>query len=314
MKFQRPPPLLLTAAVLSIGISTNLHAADPQFCDTYAKTAVKQQIGNVAQSCAEKGSLWSPSYVTHSAWCAKATKDTALKQTEIRSNALGSCGADSRKINWNTLPDIPAVWDRLFAQMLEATKQDDVEAVKVMHANGVSINHNEGGNNGTMLYHAVDRQAEKTASYLLSQRASPSATTNGGGNALSKMLEDKNINYRMLGTLLKKGFDPNYGGQGRGDAAFPLLLAAKKNDYTAVQMMLSAGGNPNLKRDETPLLYAIGHRNMSMVKLLIQSGANPNLSNTRSPCLPLDKALKSGSRGVIDFLKSKGANTAPNCN
>jgi len=304
---------LLIALALFISSGTHLQAADARFCDNYAKTAVKQQIANVSQSCAERGKRWSPSYLGQKAWCMRVSKAVASKETEARNSALGSCGADTRKINWNTLPNIPSVWDRLFAQMLEATKKDDVVAVRVMHANGVSIRHDEGGNNGTILYHAVDNQAEKTAAYLLSQKANPRATTNGGGNALAKMIEDRKINYRMLGALLRGGFDPNYGGEGYSDSYFPLLLAAKKNDYTAVQMMLRAGGNPNLRKDSTPLLYAVENRNMSMVKLLIQSGANPNLSGAMSPCLPLDKARKSGSRGIIQFLESKRARSSRGC-
>ena len=313
MKFQSRTFQLLTTIGLSIGLSASLQAADARFCDNYAKTAVKQQIGNVSQDCAEKGSRWSSSYIGHKAWCMGASKANASKESEARSSALGSCGADSYKINWNTLPNIPTVWDKLFVEMLEATKKDDVEAVKTMLGNGVNIRHDYQAKDGTILYHAVDLQAEKTALYLLSQKANTKATSKGGANALSKMIEDKSINYRLLGALLKGGFDPNYAGQDTSDMAFPLLIATKKNDYAAVQMLLQAGANPNLKRTETPLLYAVANRNMSMVQLLLKSGANPNLSSAMSSCLPLDKAIKSGSRSVIEFLKTKGAKTAPNC-
>jgi hypothetical protein len=304
---------LLPLIVLVFSQSTALQAADSRFCDGYAKTAVKQQIGNVAQSCAEKGLRWSSSYINHKAWCSGVNKSAATKEITARDNSLASCGADARKFNWNTLPDIPYVWDKLFEQMLQATKQDDVVAVQLMHANGVSINHDEGSNNGTILYHAVDNQAEKTSAYLLSQKANTKATTKSGGNALSKMIEDRNINYRMLGMLLKGGFDPNYGGKGYNDNYFPMLLAAKKNDFTAVKMMLQAGGNPNLKRDSTPLLYAVENKNMSMAKLLIESGANLNLSGKASACSPLGKAYKSGSRSMIEFLESKGAKPSSGC-
>ncbi|MGB1309988.1 MAG: ankyrin repeat domain-containing protein [Leucothrix sp.] len=303
--------LLTTLALLSL--NAGLYAADGRFCNDYARTAVKQQVSNIAQSCAEKGPKWSPSYIGHKAWCLGASKANAIKESDARRNALSSCGADTGKINWQTLPDIPRVWDRLFSQMLTAAKKDDATAVNIMHKSGVNIKHNQGAKNGTILYHAVDLQAEKTAVYLLSQNANPRATTHNGGSALSKMIEDKRVNYRMLAALLKKGFDPNYGGKANGDAAFPLLLAAQKNDYTAVQMMLKAGGNANLKRDATPLLYAVKNRNMSMITLLIKSGANPNLSGRKSSCLPLNEAQKGGSRGVIEYLKTKGARTAPNC-
>lgn len=308
MKFYLVPLL-----ILAMSQSANLQAADSSFCDGYAKTAVKQQIGNVAQSCAEKGLRWSSSYINHNAWCLNVSESEATKEIAARKNSLSSCGADARKFNWNTLPDIPYVWDQLFGQMLQATKQDDVVAVRLMHSNGVSINHDISANNGTILYHAVDNQAEKTASYLLTQKANTKATTQGGGNALSKMIEDTDINYRMLQTLLKGGFDPNYGGEGLSDNNYPLLLAAKKNDFTAVQMMLKTGGNPNLTRNATPLLYAVENRNMSMVKLLINSGANINLKGKKSNCLPLNKARQSGSRSIIDYLESKGAKSAQGC-
>ena len=293
--------------------SSTLHAADSRFCDSYAKTAVKQQIGNVAQSCAEKGLRWSSSYINHKAWCRGVSESDATKAIAERKNSLASCGSDARKFNWNTLPDIPYVWDKLFAQMLQATKQDDVIAVKLMHANGVSIHYDEGSNNGTILYHAVDNQAEKTSAYLLTQKVNTKATTKNGGNALSKMIEDRNINYRMLEMLLKGGFDPNYGGKGYNDNYYPLLLGAKKNDFTAVKMMLKAGGNPNLKRDSTPLLNAVENKNMSMVKLLVESGATLNLRGNASACSPLDKAYKSGSRSMIDYLESKGAKRSQGC-
>ena len=305
---------LIAMLLLVISQSTTLHAAESSFCDRYAKTAVKQQIGNIAQSCAEKGLKWSSSYINHNAWCLGVSESIATKEIASRNSSLASCGADARKFNWNTLPDIPYVWDQLFGQMLQAAKQDDVVSVRLMHSNGVNINHDVSANNGTILYHAVDNQAEKTASYLLTQNTNPKATIKGGGNALSKMVEDKNINYRMLEMLLKRGFDPNYGGEGFSDSAFPLLLAAMKNDYTAVHMMIKAGGNPNLTRDSTPLLYAVANRNMSMVKLLINSGANINMKGNKSSCLPMNQARKSGSRSIIEYLESKGAKSAQDCN
>ena len=68
-----------------------------------------------------------------------------------------------------------------------------------------------------------------------------------------------------------------------------------------------------MQEHTTPLLYAVEKKNMSMTKLLVESGANPNLAGEGSSCLPLDVAFKSGSRGVIDYLKSKGAKTGVSC-
>ena len=300
--------------LLSIGLSASIaQAADANFCDGYAKTSVKHQVANVAQSCNEKGSGWSPLYITHKAWCRDVSRGVASKAIKDRNQSLGSCGADIRKFNWDTLPDIPLVWGRLFDQMLAAVKQDDVEAIKLMHNNGVKISYNAGPSKQTILYKAIDLQAEKISRYLLSQNASTKISSHGGNNALSKMIDDKKINYRLLNMLLKGGFDPNKGAKGSGDQAFPLLLAANNNNYAVVKMMIEAGGNPNLTKTATPLLYAVANRNMSMAKLLMASGANPNLSGNGSSCLPLDKALKSGSKSMIDFLKAEGAKSHPSC-
>ena len=182
-----------------------------------------------------------------------------------------------------------------------------------MHANGVSIHHQYGFNYAAILYHAVDLQAEKTAEYLLSQGADPKIIPNGGGNALAKMLENPKVNYRMLRMLLKKGFDPNYGGEGYADDYFPMLMAAKKNDLKAMQIMLQAGGNPNLARDTTPLLHAIRHRNQTMIHLLMNAGAKPNLAGNYPMCNPMDEALKTGSQSIINYLKAKGAKASGHC-
>lgn len=306
---------LLTTLLLSLSVSS-LQAADARFCDNYAQTAIKQQITNVANGCNQTGLRWSPLYEGQKAWCMSVRDSIASNENNARNAALKACGTDLKKLDWQKLPDIPMVWDRLFDQMLQATKKDDVVAVKVMHAHGVSIHHEEGFNNGAILYHAVDIQAEKVAEYLLSQGANPRGTTNGGGNALSKMIEDPAINYRMLAMLLRKGFNPNYGGEGYSFDSFPLLLAANKNDLRAVQLMLKVGGDPNLMRDFSPLYFAINHKNLAMVKLLVEAGAklNVEVGIGLGPCsYPLNVAERTGSSGLITYLKSKGAKSDPNC-
>jgi ankyrin repeat protein len=306
---------LLTALLLSLSVSS-LQAADARFCDNYAQTSIKQQMANIANNCKQTGLRWSPLYEGQKAWCMTVRDSIASNENNARNAALKACGTDLKKLDWQKLPDIPMVWDLLFAQMLQATKKDDVVAVKVMHAHGVSIHHEEGFNNGAILLHAVDLQAEKVAEYLLDQGASPRGTTNGGGNALSRMIEDPTINYRMLAMLLRKGFDPNYGGEGYSFQAFPLLLAANKNDFRAVRMMMSAGGDPNLMRDFSPLYFAITHKNLAMVKLLVEAGAklNVEIGIGLGPCsYPLNVAERTGSSGLISYLKSKGATPAPDC-
>ena len=299
--------------LLALGLchSSSLFAANERHCDHYAKTAIKQQIANVANACQQKGARWSPLYIEQNAWCKKVRKSISANETKERNKALKKCGADYKNIDFQNRKYMPQMLDWLFDEMKAATKNDDVVAVKVMHAHGVTIHHQYAFNYGDMLYQAVDLQAEKVAKYLISQGGNPKIIHNGGGNSLSEMIKDPRINYRMLAMLLKNGFDPNYGGEGYSDNFFPLLLAAKKNKYRALQMMLKAGGDPNLKRDSTPLMYAIGNRNMSIVRMLVNAGAKVNESGSGESCsLPLDKAIKSGSGAIVSYLKSKGAKCA----
>ncbi|MGB1010224.1 MAG: ankyrin repeat domain-containing protein [Thiolinea sp.] len=289
-------------------------AADSRYCDHYAQTAVKQQVANIAHSCNQTGLRWSPLYVGQKKWCATVRREVADKETKARNAALLSCGTNMQKINWNKLPHVPGVWDALFAQMLAATKKDDVVAVKVMHANGVSIHHEEGFNNGTLFYHAVDIQAEKVSEYLLSQGAKvDESTPNGGGSALSRMLSDAKINHRMLAMLLRMGVDPNAVVEGYSDSVFPLIAAVENNHQQAVQMLLNAKANPNLFRDNPALHYAVDNRNMNIVKMLVNAGADVNAKDLYGVCTTLDKARKSGSQGIINYLKSRGAKPGPNC-
>ncbi len=297
----------------SLGIQTSLKAADNRFCDHYAQTAVKQQVANIAEGCGGKGLRWSPLYVEQNAWCRTVRQTIANNETKERNKVLTSCGTDIKKIDWSNLSRRTLVWDELFDLMKEAAKKDDVIAVKVMHPNGVSIHHQYGFNYAAILYHAVDLQAEKTSEYLLSQGADPQIIPNGGGNALAKMLENPKVNYRMLAMLLKNGFDPNYGGEGYVDEYFPMMVAAKKNDLQAMQILLKAGGDPNLVRDATPLIYAIRNRNQTMIRLLIESGAKPNLAGGFPMCSPMDEATKTGSQSIINYMKANGAKPSGNC-
>ncbi len=308
----KTPTLMILLFVTSL--SSNLNAADEQFCDNYTQTSIKQQLANIVYDCKQTGLRWSPLYKGQKAWCMTVRETVASAETTARATALTSCGANTQKLKWKELPDAPFVWDRLFGQMLQATKIDDVKAVKVMHAHGVSIHHQQDFNNGAMLYHAVDHQAEQVAEYLLEQGASPQVTTNGGGNALIKILEDPIINYRMLTMLLEKGFDPNYAGESYSFDAIPLLFAANQNNYRAVDLMLNAGGNPNVMLDFAPLFFAINQKNMSMVKRLVGAGANVNMQVGMSACdYPLNLAYRAGSLSLIEYLKSKGASLKPGC-
>lgn len=71
-------------------------------------------------------------------------------------------------------------------------------------------------------------------------------------------------------------------------------------------MLLSAGGDPNLTRESTPLIYAIKNRNMGIVQMLLKAGADVNKVGQANQT-PLEVAMSSGSRALINLLLAKGA-------
>ena len=300
-----------TVLVITLFFSHTLSAADARFCDGYAKTSIKQQMVNVVAECKQKGIRWSTLHKGQYRWCTTVRESVANKETKFRNDALAKCGVSINENLWD-YPKYPSAQSWLYNSMANAVKKDDVVSVKYMHKEGVEFTDNAGDNDGGLLYLAVDHQAEKTAKYLLTKGQKPTQIPNGGGNALSKMIEDKKINYRMLAMLLKNGFDPNYGGEGYSDDYFPMMLAARLNKYRVMQMLLKAKGDPNLGRDQTTLIFAIKNRNMSIVKMLVNAGADVNKrgSYPDGHLSPLDIAQKSGSGGMVKYLKSKGAKCA----
>ena len=297
-----------TALVITLFASQSLLAASPSFCDQYAKTSIKQQLSNITASCNQKGLRWSALYAGQNAWCRTVRQSIAENETNERNKALAKCGAPLSKAVWKDDEKFPSASYWRYTEMQAAAKKDDLIAVKFMQSEGVLTSDPGGDNDGGLLYISVDHQAEKVSKYLLTQGKSPQSIPNGGGNALAAMVGDAKVNYRMLAMLLKNGFSPDYGGEGYVDDYFPVLMAAKKNKYRVMQMLLKAGGSANIARDSTPLIYAIKNRNMSMVKMLVEAGADVNkVGAVDGHLLPLDIAEKTGSRGLMNYLTSKGA-------
>ena len=291
-------------------VSSPLLAADGRYCDNYAKTSIKQQFTNIVKSCRQQGIRWSSLYQGQYDWCRTVRIKFADNETRIRNQALQNCGTSLDEKAWEKTENTSAAtW--LYLSMQAAAKKDDLTAVKYMQSLGVVTSDPGGDNDGGLLYIAVESQAERVSKYLLSIGKNPKQIPNGGGNALAAMLNNKKVNYRMLGMLLRNGFDPNYGGEGYSDSYFPVLQAAIKNDYQAMLMLLKAGGDPNVSRDSTPLIYAIRNRNMSIVRALLGAGADVNASIPDNFCeKALDAAVRSGSASLVNTLKSKGAKSA----
>jgi hypothetical protein len=88
---------LTSAAALSIfltSITSAVHAADPGFCKQYARAALSQVHGGLANpSCGGglQGARWSSDFAVHYEWCLGASLDVAGTEQEARARQLRVC-------------------------------------------------------------------------------------------------------------------------------------------------------------------------------------------------------------------------------
>jgi hypothetical protein len=73
---------------------TAAHAADPGFCKQYAKAALTQVRGGLANpACASglQGARWSTDFAVHYEWCLGTSFDAAGTEGDMRTRYLRGC-------------------------------------------------------------------------------------------------------------------------------------------------------------------------------------------------------------------------------
>lgn len=86
--------LFTTAAVLVTAATfatTSAQAANPIFCNAYAKQAVWAEAQNLNDGCGLYGPRWSFDFAGHYAWCLGVTKAQANAERQARKWSLLSC-------------------------------------------------------------------------------------------------------------------------------------------------------------------------------------------------------------------------------
>lgn len=85
----------VTGLVLSVVASTGARAADPGFCEDYARAAMRQ-IDVASRSCAYppdlNSSRWLGGYRRHYDWCLGVSYRQAGEEREARRAILDRCG------------------------------------------------------------------------------------------------------------------------------------------------------------------------------------------------------------------------------
>jgi hypothetical protein len=85
--------IALVSVLASSGPASVL-AAEPSFCEPYAKAALVQVRGALANSgcgASLQGERWSADFSTHYEWCLTASKEAAGIERDARTKYLKAC-------------------------------------------------------------------------------------------------------------------------------------------------------------------------------------------------------------------------------
>jgi hypothetical protein len=75
---------------------TDAHAADPGFCRQFAKAAISQVRGALADprcGAGVQGARWSTDFAVHYEWCLGASPDAAGAEGNARTRFLRACAS-----------------------------------------------------------------------------------------------------------------------------------------------------------------------------------------------------------------------------
>jgi ankyrin repeat protein/CHAT domain-containing protein len=157
-------------------------------------------------------------------------------------------------------------------------------------------------NNMSWLQFALNRKNTEVSKYLI-QLKKDFYPDDFYDSPFSIMLEQKN--YELMKLLIDKGYDVNFR---RSYSSYysrsPLSYAVSRGDMQAVELLLSAGANPNLQSsysNTSPLHTAVDMEDISMIELLLKHGASPDIGNKFTE-YPLIVAVEEGFDSILYLL------------
>lgn len=122
-------------------------------------------------------------------------------------------------------------------------------------------------------------------------------------------------NGRAISALLQK--EPAARDQRTAQGSTPLHLAAANPDPSALQALLAAGADPNLRDGEgaTPLHIAAYAQNARNARYLLEAGADPMAKTNagRDPTSMARKAMAHEVSGIISLWILKGCQAGKPC-
>jgi ankyrin repeat protein len=234
--------------------------------------------------------------------------------------------------------------------LLFATRQGDLETVKVLLQCGAKVNQtSEYG--WTALLDATQNRFYKVGVYLLDHGADPNIANEGGWTPLYIATDNRNIeagdyptrkpdmdHLDFIKRLLTAGAKTNLRMRSSTETrtvftnqwlmeegATPFLRAAQSGDLVLMKLLLEHGADPTLTTDHkvTPLMVASGigwvegvtyewspQETHDTVKFLLDLGADVNAQDTLDGRSALMGAAHKGRNDVVQLLVDRGADLA----
>ena len=185
----------------------------------------------------------------------------------------------------------------------EAAKSGDLASVRLLVSDGVDVRAIE-ADGTTALHWASHHDRIEISALLLKAGAEVDAINRYGVTPLA--LASLNGSAPMIKQLLRAGADAN---QANPDGETPLMTAARAGSREAIDALLTYGAEVDTVeawRGQTALMWAVAQNQVSAVEALIEAGADPNLRSTGG-FTPVLFAAREGHVDVLDLLVRAGA-------
>ncbi|KAF3931033.1 Ankyrin-3 [Dactylellina cionopaga] len=208
---------------------------------------------------------------------------------------LVKAGADIGKVGgaWNTALIAAATY-----------KHDDVVSFLLKSQADLNISSTS---HGSAFYQAALAGDIKTVTRLLASGADVNEMGSDGTPLYAAALSGS---LQIVQLLLRRGADVNKGGVGQWD--YPLTAAASEGKVDVVRVLLRAGANVNAQRESpggrgvSALEAAIESRNLQNFQMILDAGGDPNIKGNLYPN-GLYAALWTGELAMAKILLNKNA-------
>ena len=161
----------------------------------------------------------------------------------------------------------------------------------------------------------IEQHDLEGARELLSQGANPNRNESGwpGLTALQIAIVELDDGGPIEALQLLLEFKADVNGWDAEHAATPILTACFGVQKDAIQILLKAGADPNIRGDEgdSPLRLCTEEQDIEMVRLLLQHGAAETINEVGEPggLSALGIAVEKIDIPIIEFLLNNGADT-----